>query len=51
MIDDEPSTCRLIERDFRYAPARDEEGRKVRATIVDQYSRWLMDRYDEDLRD
>jgi periplasmic protein TonB len=35
------TTCRLIERRFRFDPARDEDGRPVPSTIVENHS-WLM---------
>jgi protein TonB len=34
-------TCRLIERRFRYRPSRDEEGRPVPSTIVENHS-WII---------
>lgn len=35
------TTCRLIEERFRFAPSRDEDGRPVRAIIVENHS-WIM---------
>ena len=40
-------TCRLIEQRFRYRPSLDEQGRRVRSTIVENHS-WIID--DSDLR-
>jgi periplasmic protein TonB len=34
-------TCRLIQRRFRFDPARDEEGRPVTSTIVERHS-WVI---------
>ena len=34
-------TCQLIERRFRFRPARDEEGRPVPSTIVENHS-WII---------
>jgi protein TonB len=37
------TTCRLIEERFRYRPSRDERGRPVPATIVENHS-WVVER-------
>jgi len=37
------TTCQLIEKRFRFKPARDEGGMPVRATIVENHS-WVIDR-------
>lgn len=40
ILDD--TTCRLIEQRFRFRPSRDDRGRPVRATIVENHS-WIVD--------
>lgn len=39
------TTCRLIERRFRFAPARDREGRPVRSRIEENHS-WIVEDVD-----
>jgi protein TonB len=39
--------CRMIERRFRFRPARDEDGRPVRSTVVETHS-WSVAPEDED---
>ena len=40
------TTCRLIERRFRFAPARDRQGRPVRSRIEENHS-WIVEDGDE----
>ncbi|CAN5294478.1 hypothetical protein BH10PSE15_BH10PSE15_13690 [soil metagenome] len=46
--DFDATTCRLVQERYRYAPARDANGKKVRSRIENQDHHWIVRRDDDD---